>query len=370
MGIAFEDNGGKLGFGLMRLPMKPLGIDVSQTADMVDLFLGSGFNYFDTARVYPGSETAIRKALVERHPRDSYTMASKLNVLVAPTRGAAERQFETSLEKTGLGYLDYYLLHAIMENNYRRYEKLGLWDFVAGLKERGLVRFWGFSFHAGPDLLDRLLAEHPEVDFVQLQINYADWNSPSVASRANYEVACRHGKPVIVMEPVKGGKLADPPAAVKELFGGYAPDASYASWAIRFAASLENVAVVLSGMGDMAQMRDNLSYMSGFKPLDDAEQKIIREAQGLLGQVDTIACTACGYCLAGCPQQLAIPAMFEAANKQLGNGLSVQAAVAYGEVVSEGRRASDCIGCGKCAEACPQHLDIPRLMERVSGMFD
>ena len=207
----------KLGFGLMRLPKKGLRTDIEQVKHMVDLFMEAGFTYFDTAYVYLGSEAAIRKALVDRYSRESYTLATKLNAFImAPTEKAAKKQFFTSLERTGAGYFDYYLLHAMMENNYTRYDKFHLWDFVGEQKEKGLIRNLGFSFHAGPKLLDQLLTDHPEVDFVQLQINYADWENPSVAARANYEVARKHGKSIVVMEPVKGGNLANPPAAVKK----------------------------------------------------------------------------------------------------------------------------------------------------------
>lgn len=220
----------KLGFGLMRLPKKVLGIDVEQVKKMVDLFLEAGFTYFDTAYVYMGSEAAIKKALVDKYPRESYTLATKLNAfMMAPNESAAKKQFYTSLERTSAGYFDYYLLHALMENNYTKYDKFHLWDFVKEQKEKGLVKNFGFSYHAGSDLLDRLLTEHPEVDFIQLQINYVDWENPSVSSRANYEVARKHGKSIVVMEPVKGGTLANPPEEVKKLFREYHPDMSYAS---------------------------------------------------------------------------------------------------------------------------------------------
>lgn len=359
----------KLGFGLMRLPKKGLTTDIEQVKKMVDLFLEAGFTYFDTAFVYPGSEAATRKALVERYPREAYTLATKLNVMAAPTEKAAHKQFQTSLERTQAGYFDYYLLHALMENNYARYDKLHLWDFVREQKEKGLIRYCGFSYHSGPKLLDQLLTAHPEVDFIQLQINYEDWENPSVSSRANYEVARKHGKSVVIMEPVKGGRLADPPAEVKKLLRDYHPDMSCASWAIRFAASLDGVLTVLSGMSDTAQMEDNLSYMKDFKPLDAEEQKIIQEAQRLLGKSATIPCTACHYCTEGCPKKIAIPEIFAAANKRLGNGQMQEALSDYRNASGEGRLASDCIKCGQCERACPQHLPITQHLEQCAQMF-
>ena len=361
----------KLGFGLMRLPKKGLTTDVEQVKKMVDLFMEAGFTYFDTAYVYPGSETAIRKALVERYPRESFTLASKINAfLFAPTEKACKKQFYTSLKRTGAGYFDYFLLHALMENNYTRYDKFHIWDFVKEQKEKGLIKHFGFSFHAGPELLDKLLSEHPEVDFIQLQINYADWENPAVTSRANYEVARRHGVSITVMEPVKGGRLADPPEGVKKLFREYHPDMSYASWAIRFVASLDGIITVLSGMSNIEQMQDNLSYMKDFQPLNEEEEKIIQEAQRILGKSSTIPCKACHYCTEGCPMHIRIPEIFAAVNRQLGNGQMEEARKEYELVTSEGHRASDCITCRQCEGACPQHLPISDLLKQAKEMME
>ena len=369
MPVVYGKDTPKLGFGLMRLPRKGIIIDVEQVKAMVDLFLEAGFTYFDTAYVYPGSETAIRKALVERYPRDSFTLATKLNVTVSPTESVAKRQFSTSLERTGAGYFDYYLLHAMMENNYSKYEKFHIWDFVNEQKEKGAIRNIGFSFHAGPQLLDKLLTEHPEVDFVQLQINYADWENPKVTSRANYETARKHGKLITVMEPVKGGNLANPPAEVKKLFQGIHPELSCASWAIRFVASLDGILTVLSGMSAIAQMQDNLSYMKDFQPLNAEEQQAIREAQQILGHSAVIPCTACKYCVEGCPQQIRIPDIFAAMNLQLGNGQMADARKAYFSSTSEGHRASDCIECRQCEGVCPQHLPITDYLKQATALF-
>ena len=336
----------KLGFGLMRLPRKGIVTDVEQVKQMVDLFMRAGFTYFDTAYVYLGSEAATRKALVERYPRDAYTLATKLNATIPGlTEKTAKKQFATSLERTGAGFFDYYLLHALMENNYARYDKFHIWDFAQEQKAKGRIRHVGFSFHGGPELLDQLLTAHPEVEFVQLQINYADWENPSVASRANYEVARRHDVSVTVMEPVKGGTLANPPQAVKELFQAYHPDMSCASWAIRFVASLDGVITVLSGMSNLEQMADNLSYMSRFQPLNDEEQRIIQQAQRIMGTSSTVPCTACRYCTEGCPKRIRIPDIFAAMNKQLGNGQMAEARIAWEAAVAQGGKASDCVGC-------------------------
>lgn len=360
----------KLGFGLMRLPKKGPFTDIEQVKNMVDAFLDAGFTYFDTAYVYLGSEGAAKKALVSRHSRESYTLATKLNVNVAVNEKAARKQLATSLERTGAGYFDYYLLHAIMNDNYRKYDTFGLWDFISEQKQKGILKNIGFSFHAGPDLLDKLLTEHPEVDFVQLQINYADWENPSVQSRANYEVARKHGKQIVVMEPVKGGNLADPPEEVKKLFKEYAPDMSCASWGIRFAASLDGVLTVLSGMSNTQQMQDNLSYMRDFKPLNEDEQKIIQKAQQILGKSSAIACTACHYCTEGCPKNIPIPEIFAAANKQLANGQMTAAKEAYSAAVSGKGKASDCIVCRQCEHACPQHLKITEYLKQSAEMFE
>ena len=360
----------KLGFGLMRLPQKGAGTDIEQVKKMVDLFMEAGFTYFDTAFVYGTSETDIKKALVDRYPRESYTLATKLNAfMMCHDEKSAKEQFYKSLERTGAGYFDYYLMHAFMENNYKKYDEYHIWDFVKERKAEGLIKNFGFSFHAGPKLLDRLLTKHPEVDFIQLQINYADWNDPAVSSRVNYEVARKHGKSIVVMEPVKGGKLADPPKEVQKLFRDYAPDASFASWAIRFVASLDGIVTVLSGMSNLAQMEDNLSYMKNFQPLNEEEQKIIRKAQKILGSSAEIPCTACHYCTDGCPKQIPIPDIFAAANLQLGNGQTAQAKERYA-AISEGHRASDCIGCKQCERACPQHLKIVDHLKQCAEMME
>lgn len=358
----------KLGFGLMRLP-KLKGsneIDVETTARMVDAYLAAGGKYFDTAYVYTGSEDAIRKALVERHPRESFFLTSKLNAaaFAASNEQEAKAEFQTSLKRTGAGYFDFYLLHALAKDNVDRYESYGIWDYVRKLKAEGLIRHYGFSFHDSPELLDEILTRHPDVEFVQLQINYSDWNDHLVQSRRCYEVAKKHGKPVVVMEPVKGGTLADPPEPVKEIFRKADPNASFASWAIRFVASLDDVMIVLSGMSNEEQMADNLSYMRDFKPLTNEEQETIKAARRKLLSFDRIPCTACHYCTPGCPQGIHIPEIFSVMNVYKMYGELEKARSDYSWRPG-GPRASVCIHCGQCEGACPQHLPIISLLEEV-----
>ena len=365
----------KLGFGLMRLPKLEDGksIDVEQTAKMVDLFMEAGGTYFDTAYVYDDgrSEEAAREALVKRHPRESFTLCTKLNAAMqCHDEKSAKQQFYTSLERTQAGYFDYYLLHALQEGNYRKYDEYHIWDFVKEMKAKGLIRHFGFSFHDSPEMLDRLLTKHPEVDFVQLQINYADWENPGIASRANYEMARKHGKSITVMEPVKGGALADPIPEVKKILNEADPKASYASWAIRYAASLDGIITVLSGMSNVAQMEDNLSYMKKFQPLSETEKAAIRRAQFALEKSDSIKCTGCHYCTGGCPMEIAIPEIFSACNEQLVYKDHEKGQQEYDKAVAKGGRASECVHCLQCEEVCPQKLPITSFLEKAAEMFE
>ena len=286
----------KLGFGLMRLPKIDGEIDVEQVKIMVDDFLAAGFTYFDTAWVYTGSEEAIRKALVERYPRESYQLATKMAAWVrCSTKEDAIAQFKTSLERTGAGYFDNYLLHNLGDKRTRYFDDFGIWDFVKQMKAEGKIRHYGFSFHSTPEELDTILSAHPDVEFVQLQINYADWDNPAIRSREVYEVARKHGKRVVIMEPVKGGLLAEPPEPVAEILKTKEPDMSAASWGIRFAADLEGVLVVLSGMSSIEQMRDNISYMKDFTGLSEDLRSTVAEAREALNRIPLIPCTVCNY---------------------------------------------------------------------------
>ena len=362
----------KLGFGLMRLPKNADGsIDLEQTKKMADIFIENGGTYFDTAFVYDngGSEEAFRKAVVERYPRDAYTICTKLNAWHgAHDEESAKQEFYTSLERLGTGYFDFYLLHALMPDNMHLYDDYGIWDFVKQRRDEGLIKHWGFSFHGTPQMLRELLEKHPDVDIVQLQINYADWEDSSAHSRECYEIAQEFNKPVIVMEPIKGGTLADPPQKVKELFLAADPDASVASWAIRYAASLDGVMVVLSGMSNIQQMNDNMSYMKDFKPLTEKEQEIINKARDIIANDLSIPCTACHYCTDGCPMSIPIPEIFKVANDHILAHKTPRGRKAYA-AATEGRgKASDCVECGQCEAACPQQLKIISLLKECLDM--
>lgn len=367
---------GKLGFGFMRLPKRADGsFDMDQVKTMVDHFMEAGFTYFDTAYVYDdgASERALKESLVDRYPRESFVVATKMCAWQqAEDAKAAKQQFYTSLERTGAGYFDFYLLHALQAGNYQKYDEYGLWDFVRERKAEGLIRHIGFSFHAGPELLDELLSAHPEVEFVQLQINYADWENPDVTARANYEVARKHGVPITIMEPVKGGALANPIPQVRDILQAANPDASLASWAIRYAASLEGVITVLSGMSTLEQVDDNLSYMRDFKPLDKNERAAIEAAQRAIAEVESIPCTACHYCTGGCPMSIPIPEIFAARNRRLVWNQGERAQREYEKAVgAEGAgRASSCIECGQCEVACPQQIPVITWLKDCAEAFE
>ena len=364
----------KLGFGFMRIPRREDGtVHLELLSDLADRFLSAGGTYFDTAYTYGrdgDSEKSLRDTVVKRYPRECFTIATKVNAGKARNEEDAKAQFHTSLERLECGYIDYYLLHGVQIANRRKYDSYHLWDFIREKKEEGLIRNIGFSFHSSAEMLEELLAEHPEVDFVQLQINYADWNNPNVNAKGCYEIARKHHVPIVIMEPVKGGGLADPNPAVQKILNEADPSASFASFAIRFAAGLEGVLAVLSGMNTIEQMEDNLSVMKDFRPLSSAEQKVILQAMEALKEDHAIACTACRYCTQGCPMRISIPEIFAAMNEYLRYHDKLKFLRNYGIAVRNGQDASLCVSCGQCESACPQHLPIIRFLKDTRARLD
>ena len=369
--------GKKLGFGLMRLPLTDANdkgsIDIEALKEMVDTFMEQGFTYFDTAWMYCAfkSENAVKEALTDRYPRDRYTLTTKLHASYLKTKEDRDRIFEEQRQKTGVEYFDYYLIHAIDQELYSIYNEMDCFNWLIEKKKQGLVKHIGFSYHDSAEFLDQVLTEHPEMEFVQLQMNYLDWESAEVQSRKCYEVASKHGKPVIVMEPVKGGILADVPAEVRESFAAYHPDLSVPSWAIRFVASLDNVAMVLSGMSNMEQLMDNISYMKEFVPMNAEETELVHKAAEMIKDSIAIPCTGCSYCTEGCPMQIAIPDLFRVYNKsKRGEITDVEANEEYRQLTESGGKARECLACGQCQVACPQHLEIINYLKDVAKCME
>ena len=370
----------KLGFGLMRLPLLDKNdsaqIDKEQVCQMVDRFIENGFTYFDTAWMYHNfhSEPAVKNCLVSRHPRESFTLATKLHFGFFDSLEDRDKIFNAQREKTGADYFDYYLLHGIDSDNLKKYEQFDCFSWLTEKKAQGLVRSIGFSFHDTADVLDRILTNHPEIEFVQLQINYLDWENEFVQSRACYETCVKHGKKVIVMEGVKGGTLARIPEKAENVLRSLDPSMSIPSWAIRFCASLENVMVVLSGMSSLEQLEDNMSYMKDFKPLTEDETNAVFKAADIIQHDTAIACTGCSYCTDGCPMNIAIPKYFslynmETLERNAGKSWTPNGDI-YKDLCKSFGKASECVECGQCEGICPQHLPIIDSLKKVAELFE
>lgn len=363
----------KLGFGLMRLPEKDGKIQHETVCKMVDAYMAAGMNYFDTAYVYHGglSETEAGKALVERYPRESFMLATKLPAWAMKSKDDRDRIFNEQLSRTGAGYFDYYLLHSIEEGNIDVYERLDCFRWGIQKKEEGKIKHFGFSFHGSPELLAKVLDDHPETEFVQIQLNYLDWNNPVVRSGKLYEILHARNIPMIIMEPVKGGTLASLKPELEEKFKALKPDNSIASWAFRYVASLPGVMTILSGMSTEEQMRDNIQTFMNFEPLSDEEKRVVEEVTAVMLDIPQIGCTACKYCCDGCPMNISIPDVFRVINTMNLYQEDFRPRAFYNGLVGAGRgRASSCVACGQCEGVCPQHLPIISLMKEAAKKLD
>lgn len=364
----------KLGFGFMRLPLlngeDPASFDYPALEALVDAFLERGFTYFDTAPTYHGgqSEAALRRVLVERFPRSAFTLATKMPPWRLEGPGHPARLFGEQLERCGVEYFDYYLAHSINREHYAQAKACGVFELMAEKKREGRIRNIGLSFHDRPEFLDEVLQEHPELDFVQLQINYLDWNSPNVQARRCYEVARAHGKPIIVMEPCKGGKLAQLPPEAEALVRAAAPKASAASWAFRFAAGLEGVFMVLSGMNAMGQVLENTATLAQPAPLSKGERELLEQVARRLRAGDAVPCTGCGYCAEGCPKAIPIPQIFSLYNEALPAGAASPRQRAACAALA-GAGAGECIACGQCEAVCPQHIPVVEKLRQAAALL-
>ena len=359
------------GFGLMRLPMNGDDVDIEQTNRMVDSFINAGFNYFDTAHGYiqGKSEMAVKTCIASRYPRESFILTDKLTAPFFKKEEDIRPFFESQLDTCGVDYFDFYLMHAQNSDTFRHFKACRAYETAFELKAEGKIRHVGISFHDKADVLEQILTEYPQIEVVQIQFNYVDYNDPGVQSRACYEVCRKHNKPIIVMEPVKGGNLVNLPEEAKAVFdklnGG-----SYANYALRFAAGFPGIMTVLSGMSTTEQMEDNIGFMKDFVPLNPAELEAVKKVQEIFSSMNLIPCTACRYCTDGCPKHISIPELFADMNaKQIYHDWNAD--YYYSEVhTSEGNKASDCIKCGKCEKSCPQHLPIRKLLEDVAEVFE
>ncbi len=362
----------KLGFGFMRLPQVGGQFDYDLITEMTDAFLANGFTYFDTAYTYfeGGSERCLKKVLVERHARDSFTIADKLPTYRLTAAGDPARFEREQLERLGVEYIDYYLLHSLSEKNIALCREFGAIEHIFDMKARGVARRIGFSFHDTPEVLDAFLTEFPQFEFVQLQINYADWDDPGVRAMECRQVAQRHGKPIAIMEPVKGGSLSTLPPAARDILTKADPAASAASWAMRFAGSVAGVYAVLSGMNTMEQLRDNMAVFGDFRPLGEDEYGVIHEVIKTLRSVPTVPCTGCAYCKSGCPVEMDIPGILKLLNTHTVYGHYESVKRSYDLFTAKPAKASDCLACGACEGVCPQKIKIIDELKRAAELFD
>ena len=364
----------KLGFGLMRLPETDGVIDLEEVCRMADLYMDAGLTYFDTAYPYHGgrSEVALKEAVVKRYPRDSFTIATKLPIWILNNKEDRDKIFNEQLERTGSDYFDFYLLHSVEDGNIEKYESLDCFNWGLEKKKEGKIRHFGFSFHGTPELLVRVLDAHPEMEFVQIQLNYADWENPVVRSGQLYQILHERNIPMIIMEPAKGGTLASLKPELEEKFRALRPDASIASWAFRFVGSLPGVMTILSGMTHEDQMKDNISTFTHFEPLSQEEKETVEEVRRIMMDIPLIGCTSCRYCCDGCPMKISIPDVFRALNTMTLYNDVFRPKAYYNGIVSStsGGRASDCIACGQCESVCPQHLPVIELMQEAAKKLD
>lgn len=359
------------GFGCMRLPMVNDEVDIKEMNRMVDVFLENGFNYFDTAHGYlqGKSEKALKISLADRYERNKFILTNKLTNFFFKKEEEIRPFFEQQLKDCGVEYFDYYLMHAQGADNFKFFKSCKAYETAFALKEEGKIKHVGISFHDKAVVLEQILTEYPQIEVVQIQFNYVDYDDPAVESRKCYEICRKYGKPIIVMEPVKGGNLVNLPESAKNIFEELGEN-SPASYAIRFAAGFEGIDIVLSGMSSYEQMVDNISYMKDFQPLNNTEMEAVKKVQEIFKGMNLIPCTACRYCEAGCPKKISIPDLFAVMNtKQIYHDWNAD--YYYNNVhTTQGRKASDCIKCGKCEKACPQHLKIRKLLEDVVKEFE
>lgn len=363
----------KLGFGLMRLPEKDGNVKLEEVCQMVDAYMEAGLNYFDTAYVYHGgkSESVAKEAVVKRYPRESFYLATKLPAWCMSSADDRDKIFNEQLERAGVEYFDFYLLHSLEDGgNYDTYEKYDCFKWGMQKKAEGKIKHFGFSYHGSPELLEVVLDKHPEIEFVQIQLNYADWNNPVVRSGELYEILHRRNIPMIVMEPVKGGTLASLTPELEAKYKAVRPDASIASWAFRFTASLPGVFTILSGMSNEDQVKDNIETFKNFEPLSDDEKALVDEVTKIMLDIPQIGCTACKYCCDGCPAKISIPDVFRTVNTLRLYNEEFRPKTFYNALVERSGKASACIACGQCESVCPQHLPIIELMKKASELLD